>query len=142
MTHASGMLSLDGLARLAAVGERRSFAAGDRLMKQGEPAESLFVILAGQVSVVREHPDLSEPVQLAALGPGEVVGEMGLLDGESRSATVTALEGTVAMEIGKDQLAEIVERFPEVYGTLVRVLSRRLRRTDELAAQIKSGTTQ
>jgi len=140
MAHASGMLSLDGLARLAAVGERRSFAKDDLVMKQGDAATSLFVLLSGEVSVVREHPDLSEPVQLAILGPGEVVGEMGLLDGEARSATVTALGPMVAMEIGAGQLEEIVERFPEVYGALVKVLSKRLRKTDELAAEIKSRT--
>jgi len=139
MAHAGGLLSLDGFARLAAAGTRREFATGELLMRQGEPAESLFVILSGKVSVVREHPDLSTPIMLATLGPGEIVGEMGLLDGEPRSATVTALEDMVTMEVPDAVLGEMVKRHPDLYATLVKVLSRRLRSTDELAAEIAGG---
>ena len=129
---------MDGFARLAAVGERRSFNQGDRLMKQGDAAHSLFVILSGRVSVVREHKDLATPVHLAFLSSGEVVGEMGLLDGEPRSATVSAIEPTLVMEVPQEQLAKVVEENPEVFAELAKVLSRRLRNTDATAAQIAS----
>ena len=130
---------MDGFARLAAVGERRSFNQGDRLMKQGDAAHSLFVILSGRVSVVREHKDLATPIHLAFLGSGEVVGEMGLLDGEPRSATVTAIESTLAMEVPQTELAKVVSENPDVFAELAKVLSRRLRSTDETAAGIASG---
>jgi CRP/FNR family transcriptional regulator, cyclic AMP receptor protein len=141
LTHASGTLTLDGLARLAALGDRRVFAEGEELMRQGDVADSLFVILEGQVRVVREHPHLSTPITLAALGAGEVVGEMGLLDGEPRSATVTALEETVAMRVPEHALRLCVARHPDVYGSLLKVLSKRLRSTNDLAAEMAvSGT--
>jgi CRP-like cAMP-binding protein len=138
LAHASGLLTLDGFARLAGVGERRVYAAGDRLMKQGDAADSLWVILSGKVSVVREHPDLASPIPLAQLGPGEVVGEMGLLDGDPRSATVTATEPTVTMEVSQSALSLVVAEHPELYAALVKTLSKRLRDTNELAAQIAS----
>lgn len=136
LAHASGLLTIDGFARLAAVGERRSYAAGERLMKQGEAADSMFVILSGKVHVVREHPDLASPIPLATLGSGEVVGEMGLLDGDPRSATVTAAEPVVAMQVPQTALSQIVAQHPDIYGALVKTLSKRLRDTNELAAQI------
>jgi CRP-like cAMP-binding protein len=139
LAHASGLLSLDGFARLAAAGERRSFNAGDELMRQGDEASTMYVILSGKVSVVREHPDLSSPIVLAFLGPGEIVGEMGLLDGEARSATVEAVEDTITMEVTKEALTQSVLRHPDLYGALVKVLSRRLRDTNDLAASIASS---
>ncbi len=142
LAHASGLLSLDGFARLAAAGERRTFTAGDELMRQGGEADTMYVILSGKVSVVREHPDLSSPIVLAFLGPGEIVGEMGLLDGEPRSATVEAVEDTVTMEVSKQALTQSVLRHPDLYGALVKVLSKRLRDTNDLAAMIASGAPQ
>jgi CRP-like cAMP-binding protein len=98
----------------------------------------MWVILSGKVSVVREHPDLASPVPLAILGPGEVVGEMGLLDGDPRSATVSAIEPTVTMEVPQNALSLTVTQHPDVYGALVKVLSKRLRDTNELVAQTAS----
>lgn len=140
LAHASGLLTLDGFARLAALGVRREFAQGDDLMRQGAEADSLYVILAGRVSVVREHPQLSAPILLAELGPGEIVGEMGLLDGEPRSATVAALEDTITVEVPGPALAECVAKYPDLYASLVKLLSKRLRSTNELAAEIQAGS--
>lgn len=128
-------LSLNGFARLAALGERAIFPEGVELMHQGDEPDCLYVILSGHVSVVREHPHLSTPIVLAQLGPGEVVGEMGLLDGEARSATVTALEDTVTVAIPGGVLSGFIAKHPDVYGSLSRVLSKRLRATNDLAAE-------
>lgn len=141
LAQTAGALSLDGFARLAALGERRSFSKDVMLMKQGDPASTMFVILSGRVSVMREHRDLATPVLLANLGPGEIVGEMGLLDGEPRSATVTAIEDTIAVEVPGPALAECVAGYPDLYASLIKVLSRRLRSTDELVAQVAGGGT-
>lgn len=136
---AADRLSRDGFARLAALGERRVFGVGEQLMHQGDAAASLFVILEGSVTVLREHPHLSRPVPLADLGPGEIVGEMGLLDGEPRSATVTALEATVAIEVAEAAVRRCVAADPDLYGRLLRVLSRRLRSTNDVVAQMRAA---
>ena len=129
-------LPKDGVARLADSGERRTFAEGKELMRQGEASTAMYVIVDGHVRVARMHPDFTEPLTLAIIGPGEVVGEMGVLDGEPRSATVIATDDVIAVELNGRVLGEIILQHPDIYGSLVRVLSRRLRSTDELAAHL------
>lgn len=120
-----------GLARLAERGVSRRFAAGDVLMRQGETSQTLHVIVDGRVRVERALAG-DRSVTLADLGPGDVVGEMGLLDGAPRSATVTAIEDVETLEIHATVLAVVLIEHPAVSGSLLRILSRRLRSTDEL----------
>src|SRR5438552_3127009 len=122
---------LDGLARLGEEGSRRSFPAGSVLMAQGADSDSMHIIVSGQVRVERSHPDLTEPLELAILGPGEVVGEMGVLDGAPRSATITAIADTETLEIAAPLLAELVLRFPEATRKLLSITSQRIRSADE-----------
>ncbi len=125
-------LPLDGLTRLAEQGRPRRFPVGSQLLRQGEHGDSLFIIVQGRVRVERSHPHLLRPVLLAELGPGEVVGEIGVLDGEPRTATVTALKETDTIELGTPALTQTIVDHPEVGAALLRVLSRRLRTADEL----------
>ena len=90
-------IPLNGLASLAKQGRERLFHQGDILMREGEPSDLMYVIVQGRVGVDRGHPALLEPIRVAELGPGETAGEMGLLDGDPRSATVVALEETYAI---------------------------------------------
>ena len=129
-------IPLDGLTRLAERGHPRVFPTGSVLMRQGESAEVMYVLLSGKVRVERSHPDLVDPVFLADLGAGEVVGEMGLLDGQPRSATVTAIEDTETLELDGADLAYTVLRYPEVSMALMQTISRRLRSLDELTAHM------
>jgi CRP/FNR family transcriptional regulator, cyclic AMP receptor protein len=130
-------IPLDGLVRLARSGIKRSFSVGTVLMRQGDVSETMYVILRGKVHVERSHPQLSEAITLAVLGLGEVVGEMGLLDREPRSATVTALEDVEAMELDDLALAQTILQYPEVSASLLRLLSRRLRSADELSDELR-----
>ena len=131
-------LPLDGLTRLAEQSRPRRFPAGSQLLGQGDSGDSLFIILEGRVRVERSHPSLLRPVLLAELGPGEVVGEIGVLDGEPRTATVTALRDTETIELGAPALTQTILDHPEVGAALLRVLSRRLRTTDELLEYLLS----
>lgn len=131
-------LPSDSLRRLLELGRPRTFRAGSHLLRQGQTGDSMYVILSGVVRLERadaEHPN--EPLVLAELGPGEVVGELGLLDGEPRSATATAVRDAEALEVGRAALSEIVMQYPAVTAALLRVLSRRLRTADELADRLK-----
>ncbi len=92
----------------------------------------MYIIVEGRVRVERSHPDLLRPVLLAEVGPAEVVGEMGVLDSEPRTATVTAVKHTEAMELDTATLEQTILDYPEVGTALLRALSRRLRSTDEL----------
>ncbi len=130
------LLSPEHLARLARLAQRRVFPSGSILMRQGDVSASMHVIVRGRVAVERSHPALSEPLRLAELGPGEVVGEMGVLDDEPRSATVIALEDTETLELSGSALAVTLLQSPEASMALLRMLSRRLRSTDELAVSL------
>ena len=124
-------LPADGLTILVREGQRRSFSSGSHLMLQGELGTSLHVILEGLVRIERWDREHREPLVLAVLGPGEVIGEMGVLDGAPRSATVTAIEDTETWEITAGALTDLVMRYPAVSLALLRTLSRRLRSTNE-----------
>ncbi len=125
--------ALDGLAKLA---QPRSFEEGAMLMRQGDVSESMYVIIQGKVQVERTDPLLRGPLVLAELGPGEIVGELAVLDGEPRSATVTSMEPTQTLELTAPALAITVLQHPEVSRALLMVLSQRLRTTDQLAVKL------
>ncbi len=130
-------ISLNGLAALAKRGVTRTFPVGASLMQQGEPSHNFYIIVKGLVKVERHHIDLLEPIVLAELGPGEVVGEMGVLDNAPRAATVIAVEDTTVLELEASDLAVTMLEYPEVASALLHTLSRRLRTTDELAAEMR-----
>jgi CRP-like cAMP-binding protein len=132
-------LTQDALASLAGSGRSVTYAPGAVILRQGEPGESLFVILAGQVRVERQYPNRPEPVVLATLGAHEIVGEMGLLDRDTRSATVVAAEEVLLFEIGYHSITRTVLEHPAATAELLRTLSRRLRSTDDLVDEILRG---
>ncbi|MFN3651888.1 MAG: cyclic nucleotide-binding domain-containing protein [Armatimonadota bacterium] len=106
-------LQPDELIRLAEGLERAPFAAGERLMRQGEEADCLYLILSGQVEVlVEDGSGHSTPV--AELGPGSFLGEMGLITGEPRSATALALTRVSALRLGHRAFEELLQSRPEV----------------------------
>jgi len=124
-----------GLQMLAERGRPRHFATGEVIMQQGDASDALYVITSGRVRVEREQA-AETPLVLAELGAGDVIGEMGLLDGGPRSATVTAIEDTETLEIHATVLAVVVMQYPQITTALLRTLSRRLRSADELADQL------
>ena len=84
---------------------------------------------SGTVSVTIAGED--RPV--ATLGPGDIFGEMSLLTGARRSATVTALEPIRTVEVNKQALAHVLEHSPTLVGRFVEMLARRQRELDKLA---------
>lgn len=89
--------------------EHRHFEAGEVLMQQGESGDAFYLIDEGQVAVV----DSSHSRQLAVLGPDDVVGEMALLTGATRTATVQALGPVTAWAIDKGDFDALLESDPD-----------------------------
>jgi CRP/FNR family transcriptional regulator, cyclic AMP receptor protein len=131
-------ISLNGLSSLAELGEVCHFTRGETLMRQGDTSDCLYVIVSGMVRVERSHPELLVPVHLADLTAGTTVGEMGVLDEAPRSATVTAIEDTETLRLSTQTLERTMARHPEVASSLLHILSKRLRSTDELMAHLAS----
>jgi NTE family protein len=104
---------------------QRRLSAGDALCRRGEEGDSLFVILSGLAHVLVND----ETGPAAKLRRGDVVGEMSLLTGERRSATVVAAVPMSVLELDRAAFARLMARHPSILGNLTRILSDRLRVT-------------
>jgi cAMP-dependent protein kinase regulator len=104
---------------------RRPMRAGDVLVEEGEPAGPLFVVVSGAVEVVRRGADGSRRV-VARMPAGEVFGEMSLLSGAPRLATVIAVEDGELLELGRAELDAITRRRPRVAEAVRRLYGERL----------------
>jgi CRP/FNR family transcriptional regulator/CRP/FNR family cyclic AMP-dependent transcriptional regulator len=117
------------LRELARFARTESFAAGDVIVRMGDPGSTLYVVKTGRVNVVRDQ-DGGASVSLATFGPGEFFGELSIFDGERRSATVIAEEDTETVTLGRFDLMRVVSHNPQIGLSLLKSLSARLRETD------------
>ena len=113
-------LSRRHLAGLAGAASTKRFAAGTELVRAGQPATAFFVILDGDVRV-------QAPTGAIALGAGDFFGEMALIDGEPRSATVVAVGEVYVLMIGRAKFLKVLEAEPKIALAIMATLSRRLR---------------
>lgn len=127
----------DEVARLAAHGEHRSYAAGERLFGELEPRESLVVILGGRVRILIAAGEPSEQT-VAEVGAGAALGEVGLLTGRVATATGVAVEATEVLLLRRDAIAELMERFPSTARAFAKILAQRIRDTDAALARALS----
>jgi len=103
----------------------RHFEAGDRILQQGEPGDSFYVVCEGRVSVLREEDGLAHPI--AALEAGEFFGEVALLAGGPRTASVDALtDDTQVLEVQGELLLALARRHPGVAAALKTFCRQRL----------------
>jgi CRP/FNR family transcriptional regulator, cyclic AMP receptor protein len=109
----------------------RRYRKGETIFITGDPGTSLCVIENGRVKLVLANVDGREVI-LDLLGPGDVFGELALLDGEPRSADAVAVEPTFLLLLRRDAFLSVVRERPEVAIMLMGVLSRRLRRDAQL----------
>ncbi|PWT80876.1 MAG: hypothetical protein C5B57_11580, partial [Blastocatellia bacterium] len=109
---------------------QRRFAARDVICRQGEPGDSLFVIRSGLAQVIDE---VAGSRTVARLRRGEVVGEMSLVTGEERSATVVANVPTEVLELDRRAFTALLAEYPLILANLSRILSRRLARKNRFA---------
>jgi CRP-like cAMP-binding protein len=124
---------LDDLAARAHVAV---FPATAALMSEGDFGVSMFVIVDGAVTVAFTDVDSVEHT-VATLGAGDIVGEMSLMTGARRNATVTAESAVTALEITKVALEEILARAPELIDRFSVVLCARQAELDRLAADVE-----
>ena len=109
------------------------YRRGDPVFEKGDPATQLFVVFSGRVAIVAKTSDGRESV-LTVLGPGALFGEMAMFDSGVRSAHARALTTVHLIAVDFDDVRDVLARRPEVMWTVVRILARRLRATDEALA--------
>ena len=89
------------------------FNSGDYLVNEGEDSDSLHIIISGRLQVVTPLPDGSHKVW-AELGRGQTVGEMGILTGDKRSASVYALRDTLAARLSRESFHWLIAKYPDI----------------------------
>ncbi|RVU13871.1 Crp/Fnr family transcriptional regulator [Methylobacterium oryzihabitans] len=114
------------VAALAGLCVTRSLEAGRTLFCQGDPGDALYAVRRGQVRIVAGTGD-GRTTTLNLLGPGDVFGEVALLDGQPRTATAVAAEPTELFAILRRDLLGLIERRPGVAVHLIAVLCARIR---------------
>jgi CRP-like cAMP-binding protein len=119
------LLPPDEVSTLARTARPLTLGPTERLVVQDQAGGSLFVVAEGEVEVVLRR-DGGEDVVVDTMGKGAVVGEMSLLTRQPRSATVRAVEGAVAYEIGARQYGPCLRRHPELVADLATLMTDRL----------------
>jgi CRP-like cAMP-binding protein len=118
--------------RLAACCSVRRFRAGEAVVREGERAQTLLIVVRGSLEVRRGAR------RLALIPEGSVVGEQAFFDGEPRSADVVAVSDGELMALGAQDLERLAARDPQLVRTVLfdlgRILSQRLRAATDLAA--------
>ena len=121
--------------QLVARAHVRKFGAGDTIFLIGAPGDSMMAILEGTVRISVPSPEGKEVV-LAILHPGEVFGEIALLDGKGRTADARAMVPCSVAVLDRRDVLAFFERHAKAWPKLVEVLCDRLRRTDQHLAEM------
>ena len=123
-----GVLSEHELDQLLAHAHIVAYPAGAVIFAKHDPGHSLMVVLRGLIKISNFSSEGREAVH-ALMDPGEIFGEMALLDGKDRSATATALAATELLVLLRQDFVPFLERNPRVAVRMIEVLCARLRRT-------------
>lgn len=124
----------------AATAVRRSMTEvvlgrGRVLFREGEFGDRLFVVAEGKIKISRSSSDGRESL-LLVLGPGDMFGELALFDPDRRAATATAVTDSRLYALSNDNLRPWLAHRPEVGVSLLRQLSRRMRRSTEFVSDL------
>jgi CRP-like cAMP-binding protein len=123
----------DELTRLAETMAHRRFRRNEVIFHEGDPGDSLHVVVEGRVKITRESAEGDEAI-VVILAPGDSFGELVLLDGAPRSATATAMEATETLTMPRSAFVGLVEGGSPFRARLLTGIAQRIRRlTDQLA---------
>jgi CRP-like cAMP-binding protein len=133
-------LSEDELARVAEVASPTHFEPEEVVFREGDSSTSCYVISLGHAAALREHPD-GRVITLARFGPGDIFGELAMLDNQLRSATIKAIDDLEAIAIHGSDMRRLLEH-PEFAVKLITALARKLRESNERLAGLSFQTVQ
>ncbi len=128
-------VSAEAAEPVAADLERLDLPRGTTVFSEGESGDSLFIIIEGKVKIVRRAPDGRENV-LSIMGPADQFGELSIFDPGPRTATATALTDVSLAKMSQQALLPWIDAHPEIGVQLLRVLARRLCRTNDTVADL------
>ena len=115
------------LERISALADIVDLPAARTIMRQGDRGAEMFVVVSGSARVERDGESLGER------GAGEVLGEIALLDGGPRTATVTLTEDSRLLVLARREFQSLLDEFPDVRLQILETVAHRLRTLDHLA---------
>jgi CRP/FNR family cyclic AMP-dependent transcriptional regulator len=122
------------LSELSAAGKKHELIRNDVLFGEGDPPDSLYLVAAGRLAIAIANPiDRRESV-VALMEPGDLFGELAMLDNGPRSAMARALEPTVVYSVPYQPVVKLLENEPRLLWNVTRLLAQRLRNMDEALA--------
>jgi CRP-like cAMP-binding protein len=108
---------------IASLASEADYGAGDELVRQGTPGHEFIIIVSGRARVERDGKKVRE------LGPGDFLGEISLVDGSPRTATVTALDPIHAVTVQREGFLDLIDRIPVFRLEVLNALTERIRAT-------------
>src|SRR6478672_6577422 len=119
-------LGPDSLAKLGTCLKTAEFPPAEVIVREGAPGVSMYIIKSGLVEVRKKDPATGIDFLVAQLSEGSAVGEMSLLTGKPRSATVTTVQSTVVFTLTRADFRNLLTQHPEISLGLARILAERL----------------
>lgn len=116
---------------------KKVFEPGDVLFQEGDLGQEAYVIRSGYVTIFKTEGE--KRVELATRGPGEIIGEMALIDDRPRSASVAAKNRVEVEIISRGTLKNMMGELPEPVALIIKQLLVRLRDANEMVASLTSG---
>lgn len=121
-----GSLSVKEQKAVRANGQEVSLMAGETLFSQGDEADAFYVVLSGTMGIFIDQEE-SQKRLAALINKGETLGELAILAGEARSASVVALRDSVLLKINRSEFDKLIKKHPSISVPMSRILAERLR---------------
>ena len=122
------------LEQIGSVAIPRSYPKGVRVFHEGDDSDACYIVRSGDLRVTREHSD-GRAIALATLGPGDIFGELAMLDGGSRSASVETLSEAELLALPASDVRRVIAAHGDIAAKLIIAITRRLRETNERVAR-------
>jgi CRP/FNR family transcriptional regulator, cyclic AMP receptor protein len=135
-------MPIDRLRALAGICEEEFIPRNVTIFEEGDPGGVLYIVVNGRVAIERRGENPGDVVRLATMEAYSSFGEMSLFNSYPRSASVLTLEDTLALKLNDKQLIALLREYPDMALELIKVLSKRMRETNEQLARVTQGIAQ
>jgi CRP/FNR family transcriptional regulator len=122
------------LEQIGSVAIPRSYPKGVRVFHEGDHSDACYIVRSGDLRVTREHSD-GRAIALATLGSGDIFGELAMLDGGTRSASVETLTEAELLALPASDVRRVIAAHGDIAAKLIVAITRRLRETNERVAR-------
>ena len=116
--------------------EWKHFRSGDVIFREGDASDAAYLVVSGQIRIVKGH-ETADAKEIAVVGAGEYVGEMGAIDNRPRSASALAEGPVVCAPVTPEAFIDMLRRNPDESIDLLKILFERLRAANRRLAELE-----